>query len=93
MKNRLIRAASCLAATRTLLRVAGRCSEESADKPKMTAPSGHFPQPGLTLSTLDENAAFERSRAVVGKPMANFALLDRDGKPVELSRYAGKPCW
>ena len=23
--------------------------------------------------------------------MQNFALLDRDGKPVELSRYKGKP--
>lgn len=91
MKNRLIRAASHLAATLafSLLQVA--VAEDAADKPKMTARPATSLSPGLTLSTLDENAAFERSQAVVGKPMQNFALLDRDGKPVELSRYKGKP--
>lgn len=91
MKNRLIRAASHLAATLafSLLQVA--VAEDAADKPKMTARPATSLSPGLTLSTLDENAAFERSQAVVGKPMQNFVLLDRDGKPVELSRYKGKP--
>lgn len=91
MKNRLIRAASYLAATLAFSVLQVAVAEESADKPKMTARPATSLSPGLTLSTLDENAAFERSQAVVGKPMQNFALLDRDGKPVELSRYKGKP--
>ena len=91
MKTRLIRAASYLAATLAFSVLQVAVAEESADKPKMTARPATSLSPGLTLSTLDENAAFERSQAVVGKPMQNFALLDRDGKPVELSRYKGKP--
>ena len=91
MKNRLIRAASYLAATLAFSVLQVAVAEESVDKPKMTARPATSLSPGLTLSTLDENAAFERSQAVVGKPMQNFALLDRDGKPVELSRYKGKP--
>lgn len=91
MKNRLIRAASYLAATLAFSVLQVAVAEESADKPKMTARPATSLSPGLTLSTLDENAAFERSQAVVGKPMQNFALLDRDGKPVELSRFKGKP--
>ena len=91
MKPRLIRAASYLAATLAFSVLQVAVAEESVDKPKMTARPATSLSPGLTLSTLDENAAFERSQAVVGKPMQNFALLDRDGKPVELSRYKGKP--
>ena len=91
MKNRLIRAASYLAATLAFSVLQVAVAEDAADKPKMTARPATSLSPGLTLSTLDENAAFERSQAVVGKPMQNFALLDRDGKPVELSRYKGKP--
>ncbi len=91
MKNRLIRAASYLAATLAFSVLQVAVAEDAADKPKMTARPATSLSPGLTLSTLDENAAFERSQAVVGKPMQNFVLLDRDGKPVELSRYKGKP--
>jgi protein SCO1/2 len=91
VKNRLIRAASYLAATLAFSVLQVAVAEDAADKPKMTARPATSLSPGLTLSTLDENAAFERSQAVVGKPMQNFALLDRDGKPVELSRYKGKP--
>lgn len=91
MKTRLIRAASLWAALLALSMPQFVTAEEAADKPKMTARPATSLSPGLTLSTLDENAAFERSQAVVGKPMQNFALLDRDGKPVELSRFKGKP--
>lgn len=91
MKNRLIRAASYLAATLAFSVLQVAVAEDAADKPKMTARPATSLSPGLTLSTLDENAAFERSQAIVGKPMQNFVLLDRDGKPVELSRYKGKP--
>lgn len=91
MKNRLIRAASYLAATLAFSVLQVAVAEDAADKPKMTARPATSLSPGLTLTTLDENAAFERSQAVIGKPMQDFALLDRDGKPVELARYKGKP--
>ena len=35
--------------------------------------------------------AFERSQSAIGKQVGDFVLLDRQGKPVELSRYRGKP--
>ena len=35
--------------------------------------------------------AFGLSQSVIGKPVGDFVLLDRSGKPVELSRYRGKP--
>lgn len=66
-------------------------ADEAADKPKLTARPATSLSPGLTLTTLDEQAAFEKSQAVVGQPMQNFVLLDREGRPVELSRYKGKP--
>lgn len=66
-------------------------AETPADKPKMTARPATSLSPGLTLTTLDEKAAFERSQAVVGQPMKDFVLLDRESRPVELARYRGKP--
>jgi len=47
--------------------------------------------PAPTPVTLDQAAALRASQAVVGKPVGDFTLLDRDGKPVRLSRYRGKP--
>jgi protein SCO1/2 len=31
------------------------------------------------------------SQSAIGKPVGDFVLLDRQGRPVELSRYRGKP--
>lgn len=45
----------------------------------------------LTLTALDEKTAFALSQAAIGKSVGDFALLDSEGKPVELSRYRGKP--
>lgn len=60
------------------------------EKPKLTArPQGI--NTGASLATLDEKTAFELSQSVIGKPVGDFVLLDRSGKPVELSRYRGKP--
>ena len=42
-------------------------------------------------STLDPRAAVERSQAVVGKRIGDFALTDTDGRPVRLASYRGKP--
>jgi protein SCO1/2 len=46
---------------------------------------------GLTLTTLNEKTAFALSQSVIGKPVSDFVLLDRQGKPVELARYRGRP--
>jgi protein SCO1/2 len=66
-------------------------AEDAASEiPKLTArPQGA--SSGVALTTLDENAAFARSQGVIGKPVADFVLLDRQSRPVELSRYRGKP--
>jgi cytochrome oxidase Cu insertion factor (SCO1/SenC/PrrC family) len=45
----------------------------------------------LALTTLDEKAAFAFSQSAIGKQVGDFVLLDRQGRPVELSRYRGKP--
>ena len=46
---------------------------------------------GLTLTTLDEKAALQLSQSVVGKPVGDHVLLDREGRPTPLSKYRGKP--
>ena len=40
---------------------------------------------------LDPAAALRESQAVVGQQVADFTLLDREGRPVRLSQYRGKP--
>lgn len=65
-------------------------ADPADEKPKLTArPQGV--KTGLALTTLDEKTAFERSQSAIGKQVGDFVLLDRQGKPVELSRYRGKP--
>lgn len=44
-----------------------------------------------TPIALDQGAALQASQAVVGKTPGDFAFLDREGKPVRLSQYRGKP--
>jgi protein SCO1/2 len=44
-----------------------------------------------TTLGLDANAALRASQAVVGQTVGDFTLLDREGKPVRLSQYRGKP--
>ena len=65
-------------------------AEAPPDKPKLTArPQGL--NSDITFTTLDEKSAFELSQSAIGKPVGDFVLLDREGKPVELKRYRGKP--
>jgi protein SCO1/2 len=59
-----------------------------------TAPMASVPQgnrSGLALSTLDNKAAWQRSQAVIGSQLDDHVLLDRNGKPVRLADYRGKP--
>jgi protein SCO1/2 len=46
---------------------------------------------GLTLTTLDERAALKVSQAVIGTPVGDHVLLDREQRPTQLSSYRGKP--
>jgi len=39
----------------------------------------------------DQTAALRASQAVVGQTPADYTLLDREGRPVRLSSYRGKP--
>jgi hypothetical protein len=77
----------------TLLSLAGTAvsANEAADKPKLTARPTTSLDSALTLTSLDEKSAFERSQAAIGKSVGDFVLLNRDGTPVELSKYRGKP--
>lgn len=65
-------------------------ADDSTASPKM---AGRAQGAGgaLTLSTLDEKAAFQLSQAAIGQAVGDFVLLDREGRPVALSRYRGKP--
>ncbi len=80
-----------LAASLLLLAANPLLAEEAAtEKPRLTArPQGA--NSGVALTTLDEKSAFARSQSVIGKPVGDFILLDRQSRPVELSRYRGKP--
>ena len=43
------------------------------------------------IAALDEKAALRASQAVIGSTVPDHALLDRDGRPLRLSSYRGKP--
>lgn len=63
---------------------------EGTDAPKLTArPQGA--QGTLKLTTLDEKEALRLSQAAVGQPVGDHVLVDRQERPVPLSRYRGKP--
>lgn len=73
-----------------LLAFSGLVHAEPAPEPKMTERSiGSIPN--TTLKVLDDKAALELSQGVVGKPVGEFVLLNREGQPVPLSRFKGKP--
>lgn len=40
---------------------------------------------------LDQAATLRTSQAAIGREISDFTLLDREGRPVRLSRYRGKP--
>jgi len=74
----------------------------AGDTPKQASAANPAPAPGLvavpqgdrsglTLLTLDSQAAYKRSQDAVGKPVGDHVLLDREGRPVRLADYKGKP--
>jgi protein SCO1/2 len=63
---------------------------QSSEPPKLTARPQNI-QSGLVLTSLDEKEAFKRSQAAIGQLVGGYVLLDREARPVPLSRYRGKP--
>ncbi|MBI4757029.1 MAG: SCO family protein [Betaproteobacteria bacterium] len=63
---------------------------ETPSAPKVTArPLGSVANASLTV--LDEKAAVQLSQSVIGQPVGDHVLLDRQQRPTQLSRYRGKP--
>ncbi len=76
----------------TALVFAATCAQsaEHSAQPKLAQqPQGA--RTGLTLTTLDEKAALARSQSVIGKPVGDHVLLDRQERPTPLAKYRGKP--
>jgi protein SCO1/2 len=70
----------CLAA----VAVAAPAEPKLASRPLDPAAAPNVP-------ALDEKAALQLSQSVVNQPVGDFVLLDREGRPVQLSAYRGKP--
>ncbi|MBA3902109.1 MAG: SCO family protein [Rhodocyclaceae bacterium] len=49
------------------------------------------PAAAPNVPALDQKKALELSQSAVNKPVGDFTLLDREGKPVRLAGYRGKP--
>ena len=86
-----LKALLAFALTTCSLGLQAQTADSNTEKPKLTARPTTILSPELTLTSLDEKTAFERSQAAIGKPVGDFVLLDRNSKPVELSRFRGKP--
>lgn len=82
----LLRAAGVAAA----LVLHGVALADTALAPKVTARSVGS-SVGASLTVLDDKEAVRLSQSVVGQPVGDYVLLDRQGRPVPLSRYRGKP--
>ncbi|WIM05600.1 MAG: SCO family protein [Candidatus Nitricoxidivorans perseverans] len=83
-----LRAATLVAAAFAVLPAS--TSAETAPAPKVTArPLGSVVNTSLTV--LDEKEAVKLSQGVIGQPVGDHVLLDRQGRPTPLSRYRGKP--
>src|SRR5512133_3439366 len=49
------------------------------------------PSSEAAAPALDSGAALRASQAAIGRTVGDFILLDRDGRPVPLASYRGKP--
>ncbi len=52
---------------------------------------GPAPAPGQENSPLELQSALRMSQSVIGKQVGEYTLTDREGDPVKLSGYRGKP--
>ncbi len=68
--------------------VAASITHATADAPDRTATST---APPVTSVGLDPALTLRTSQAAIGRKVADFTLLDREGRPVRFSSYRGKP--
>jgi protein SCO1 len=54
-------------------------------------PAALHAQQAPAAPALDKTEAIRASQAVVGQPIGDHVLLDREGRPVRLASYRGKP--
>ena len=54
-------------------------------------PAALLAQQQPAAPALDQTEAIRASQAVVGQPIGDHVLLDREGRPVRLASYRGKP--
>lgn len=54
-------------------------------------PAALLAQQALPAPALDQAEALRASQAVIGRPIGDYTLLDRNGQPVRLASYRGKP--
>ncbi|MDE2299838.1 MAG: SCO family protein, partial [Burkholderiales bacterium] len=80
------RAVHCCAVAGLVLLAASIAPPTRADEPGNALTPGTATAPGL-----DAAAALRASQAVLGSRLGEFTLLDRNGRPVRLSSYRGKP--
>lgn len=65
-------------------------AEAVIDAPKLTSRPLN-PASNQIITTLDEAAALEKSQAAIGNSVRDIAMLNRQGNPVRLADYRGKP--
>ncbi len=57
-----------------------------------SSPSAEGEDTDTALSRhIDDQAALAFSQAAIGRPLSDYSLLDREGKPVNFTDYRGKP--
>lgn len=54
-------------------------------------PAALLAQQAPPAPALDQAEALRASQAVIGRPIGDYTLLDRNGQPVRLASYRGKP--
>jgi len=54
-------------------------------------PVAHADETSAPKPALDPTAALRTSQAAIGKSIGEYTLLDREGRPVRLASYRGKP--
>jgi protein SCO1/2 len=54
-------------------------------------PAALLAQQTPPVPALDQAEAIRASQAVIGRPIGDYTLLDRNGQPVRLASYRGKP--
>lgn len=80
----------CLLAAGLLAASLAFAAPAPAEEPKLTSRPLN-PNSSQMITTLDEKAALAKSQQAIGNVVKDFALVNREGNPVRLADYRGKP--